>query len=225
MNQHSHSRAGWRNPLSPQQRSGKFVRATKTDPCLICQRPDGKCGRAGDSHHCWNGSTYSPPQTDSKGLVRVNGTLFKKVAEGVGLGNNCTVFKPARYSRSASKPTAGRFKKAQPHEVVQIVLAFLELADQALATELFTEAALTREERDAAFNLVQRADERGQELLPKIRRFYREKPEALHSYDTFEKAVTACHHRQEDALSFRREYINDPLIFNPLADRTNDDQN
>ncbi|EAU70384.1 hypothetical protein BL107_09501 [Synechococcus sp. BL107] len=94
-----------------------------------------------------------------------------------------------------------------------------------MATELFTEAALTREERDAAFDLVQRADERGQELLPKIRRIHRERPRALHSYDTFEKAVTACHHKQEDALSFRREYINDPLIFNPLADSTNDGQN
>ena len=75
--------------------NGKFSRSSKRNPCPICTKYfDDKCAFNAKTIHCYNGSSFYPPQHLKPGdTVFADGIKWALVATQGGFGNH-HIFKP-----------------------------------------------------------------------------------------------------------------------------------
>ena len=194
---------------------GNFVPATRSNRC-ICGRPN-KCGTVGDKIYHWKGKSFPLPPADANGIVTVANQRFKVIADDVGLGNNCIVLVPYTGSRRLRKQAISATTKTKPSEVVAEIKRYLVLADHALGVPDYLETPLSFQERKAIRDLIQRADHRGQDLLPILRQFAAAMPAVKDVMPLVERAAKDVSWQLAGVLEVCRTELADPELLNNLV--------
>ena len=194
---------------------GNFVPATRSNRC-ICGRPN-KCGTVGDKIIHWKGKSFPLPPADANGIVTVANQRFKVIADDVGLGHNCIVLVPYIGSRRLRKQAVSATAKTKPSEVVEEIKRYLVLADLALGVPDYLETPLSFQERKAIRDLIQRADQRGQDLLPVLRQFAASMPVVKELMPLMERAAKDVSWQLAGVLEACRTELADPELLNTIA--------
>ena len=194
---------------------GKFVPATRSHRC-ICGRPN-KCGTVGDKIIHWKGKSFPLPPADANGIVTVASQRFKVIADDVGLGKNCTVLVPYTGKRYGRKQAVSPTAKTKPSEVVAEIKRYLVLADLALDVPDYLETPLCFQERKAIRDLIQRADQRGQDLLPILRQFAASMPAVKELMPLVERAAKDVSWQLAGGLEVRKTELADPELLNTIV--------
>ena len=194
---------------------GNFVPATRSNRC-ICGRPN-KCGTVGDKIIHWKGKSFPLPPADANGIVTVANQRFKVIADDVGLGNNCIVLVPYIGSRRLRKQAVSATTKTKPSEVVAEIKRYLVLADLALAVPDYLETPLSYQERKAIRDLIQLADNRGQNLLPILRQFAASMPAVNELMPLVVRAAKDVGWQLAGVLEACRTELSDPELLNNLV--------
>ena len=205
---------GGTSALSGAQR-GNFVAATRSHTC-ICGRPN-KCGTVGDKIIHWKGKSFPLPPADANGIVTVANQRFKVIADDVGLGHNCVVLVPYTGSRRLRKQAVSATPKTKPSEVMAEIKRYLVLADLALGVPDYLETPLSFQERKAIRDLIQRADHRGQDLLPILRQFAAAMPAVKDVMPLVERAAKDVSWQLAGVLEVCRTELADPELLNNLV--------
>ena len=194
---------------------GNFVPATRSNRC-ICGRPN-KCGTVGDKIIHWKGKSFPLPPADANGIVTVASQRFKVIADDVGLGNNCIVLVPYTGKRHGRKQVVSPTAKTKPSEVLAEIKRYLVLADLALGVPDYLETPLSFQERKAIRDLIQRADQRGQDLLPILRQFAAAMPAVKELMPLVERAAKDVSWQLAGVLEVCRTELADPELLNNLV--------
>ena len=194
---------------------GNFVAATRSNRC-ICGRPN-KCGTVGDKIIHWKGKSFPLPPADSNGIVTVANQRFKVIADDVGLGNNCTVLVPYTDNRHFRKQAVSATPKTKPSEVAEEIKQYLVLADLALDVPDYLETPLSFQERKSIHDLIQRADQRGQDLLPILRQFAASMPTVKDVMPLVERAAKDVSWQLAGVLEVCRTELADPELLNTIV--------
>ena len=194
---------------------GNFVPATRNNRC-ICGRPN-KCGTVGDKIIHWKGKSFPLLPADANGIVTVANQRFKVIADDVGLGNNCIVLVPYTGSRRLRKQAVSATTKTKPSEVMAEIKRYLVLADLALAVPDYLETPLSFQERKGIRDLIQRADQRGQDLLPILRQFAVAMPAVKDVMPLVERAAKDVSWQLAGVLEVCRTELADPELLNNLV--------
>ncbi len=195
--------------------SGKFVPVSRNNRC-ICGRPD-KCGTVGDKIIHWKGKSFPLPPADASGNVTVANQRYKVIADDVGLGNNCTVLVPYTGKRHQRKKPVSAAATIKPSEVVAEIKRYLVLADLALAVPDYLETPLSYQERKAIRDLIQLADNRGQNLLPILRQFAASMPAVNELMPLVVRAAKDVGWQLAGVLEACRTELSDPELLNNLV--------
>ena len=194
---------------------GNFVPATRRNRC-ICGRPN-KCGTVGDKIIHWKGKSFPLPPADANGIVTVASQRFKVIADDVGLGHNCVVLVPHIGKRHGRKQVVSPTAKTKPSEVVAEIKRYLVLADLALGVPDYLETPLSFQERKAIRDLIQRADQRGQDLLPILRQFAASMPAVKELMPLVERAAKDVSWQLAGVLEACKTELADPELLNNLV--------
>ena len=194
---------------------GNFVPATRRNRC-ICSRPN-KCGTVGDKIIHWKGKSFPLPPADANGIVTVASQRFKVIADDVGLGANCIVLVPYTGKRHGRKQVVSPTAKTKPSEVVAEIKRYLVLADLALGVPDYLETPLSFQERKAIRALIQRADQRGQDLLPILRQFAASMPAVKELMPLVERAAKDVSWQLAGVLEACKTELADPELLNNLV--------
>jgi hypothetical protein len=194
---------------------GNFVPATRRNRC-ICGRPN-KCGTVGDKIIHWKGKSFPLPPADANGIVTVASQRFKVIADDVGLCGNCVVLVPYAGKRHGRKQAVSATPKTKPSEVVAEIKRYLVLADLALGVPDYLETPLSFQERKAIRDLIQRADQRGQDLLPILWQFAASMPAVKELMPLVERAVKDVSWQLAGVLEACKTELADPELLNNLV--------
>ena len=194
---------------------GNFVPATRSHPC-ICGRPN-KCGTVGDKIIHWKGKSFPLPPADANGIVTVASQRFKVIADDVGLGHNCVVLVPYIGKRHGRKQVVSPTAQTKPSEVVAEIKRYLVLADLALGVPDYLETPLSFQDRKAIRDLIQRADQRGQDLLPILRQFAAAMPAVKELMPLVERAAKDVSWQLAGVLEACKTDLADPELLNNLV--------
>ena len=194
---------------------GNFVPATRSNRC-ICGRPN-KCGTVGDKIIHWKGKSFPLPPADANGIVTVASQRFKVIADDVGLGHNCVVLVPYTGKRHGRKQVVSPTAKTKPSDVMAEIKRYLVLADLALEVPDYLETPLSFQERKGIRDLIQRADQRGQDLLPILRQFAAAMPAVKDVMPLVERAAKDVSWQLAGVLEACRTELADPELLNTIA--------
>ena len=194
---------------------GNFVPATRSNRC-ICGRPN-KCGTVGDKIIHWKGKSFPLPPADANGIVTVANQRFKVIADDVGLGHNCIVLVPYTGKRHHRKRAISATAKTKPSEVMAEIKRYLVLADLAVEVPDYLETPLSFQERKGIRDLIQRADQRGQDLLPILRQFAAAMPAVKDVMPLVERAAKDVSWQLAGVLEVCRTELADPELLNNLV--------
>ena len=194
---------------------GNFVPATRSNRCICC-RPN-KCGTVGDKIIHWKGKSFPLPPADANGIVTVANQRFKVIADDVGLGNNCTVLVPYTGKRHLRRRAISATTNTKPSEVMAEIKRYLVLADLALEVPDYLETPLSFQERKGIRDLIKRADQRGQDLLPILRQFAAAMPTVKDVMPLVERAAKDVSWQLAGVLEVCRTELADPELLNTIV--------
>ena len=195
---------------------GKPTPVSKRNPCTCCGATD-KCSTVGDKVFCWKRARLPVPLPDANGIVAIGSRRFKQIADDAGLGKNCRVLVPYTGKHHQRKQTVSPTAKTKPSEVVAEIKRYLVLADHALDIPDYLETPLSFQERKAMRDLVQLADQRGQNLLPILRQFAASMPAVKDLMPLVEQAAKDVGWQLAGVLEACRTELADPELLNTIA--------
>ena len=124
---------------------------------------------------------------------------------------------PYTGSRRLRKQAISATAKTKPSEVVAEIKRYLVLADLALGVPDYLETPLSFQERKAIRDLIQRADQRGQDLLPILRQFAASMPAVKELMPLVERAAKDVSWQLAGVLEACKTELADPELLNNLV--------
>ena len=124
---------------------------------------------------------------------------------------------PYTGSRRLRKQAVSATTKPKPSEVVAEIKRYLVLADLALGVPDYLETPLSFQERKAIRDLIQRADQRGQDLLPILRQFAASMPAVKELMPLVERAAKDVSWQLAGVLEVCRTELADPELLNTIV--------
>jgi hypothetical protein len=124
---------------------------------------------------------------------------------------------PYTGKRHRRKQVVSPTAKTKPSEVVEEIKRYLMLADLALGVPDYLETPLSFQERKAIRDLIQRADQRGQDLLPILRQFAAAMPMVKDVMPLVERAAKDVSWQLAGVLEVCRTELADPERLNNLV--------
>ncbi|WP_137024383.1 hypothetical protein [Synechococcus sp. N19] len=124
---------------------------------------------------------------------------------------------PYTGKRHGRKQVVSPTAKTKPSEVVAEIKRYLVLADLALEVPDYLETPLSFQERKALRDLIQRADQRGQDLLPILRQFAAAMPAVKRLMPLVERAAKDVSWQLAGVLEACKTELAAPELLNNLV--------
>ena len=187
--------------------NGKFSRSSKRNPCPICTRnKDDKCAFNAETIHCYNGSSFYPPQHLKLGdTVFADGIKWALVATQRGFSGNHHIFKPDR-PKNLEKP-----RKVEKISLTKLIRLFNILSEN-IEKALFRDPSLlTLQQLEEVEVKVAEALAETKILLVQFKQFSnREILDSPQIHNTIETTKSYYHqlkNRKEQIKQFRADYL------------------